>query len=322
MSNKSGIFIFTKDRPGRLGSTLEYIKEVNENIFIIDDSISNENQLANQKQLDTNKHTYLGKNEFVSFLNHYKIDILKFSFLLRQLGNYEWNLGYARNFALLFAKAKQFKSVLFMDDDIEVLNLSVIYDLFKFKNNYAFVGAHISGLVDDSILGHIATDLGIFNERMISGGFMVFNPTEIDHFFLNNYNEDWIWLFLQLQGKQYLQTGEVFQVLTNPLENYKTKVMFQEYGEIVLDGILELYPGKNYEELISESFWAKMLTERKEYLTGLKEKAKQDNKQEYLPIIQHVKSNSNNYKAGMFKLLFEEYFSNRRIFNTFFNSLN
>lgn len=321
MNNESGIFIFTRDRPKTLLSALGCTKNIYQNVFIVDDSLFQINRLENQRHLDSSKHNYLGQNEFTSFLNQHTNGHTDFSFLLRQLGNREWNLGFARNFALLKAKSLKFNRVLFMDDDINIPSIDLINDLLNLTEEYSFTGAHILGLVDDSILGHIATDLKVFNERMLSGGFMAFNPNTIDHYFMNIYNEDWIWLFLQLKDKRFLQTGEVFQTLTNPMENYKDKIMFQEYGEIALDGILNLYPDKDYQNLLSGSFWEKMFTERNEYLLDLKEKATKNKKEDYLKIIQHVRLNSN-FKADMFKKLFEEYFSNCRLFKAFFNSLN
>lgn len=323
MFAKSAIFVFTKDRPETLNKTLNSIQHTPYRKYVIDDSVRQPNQKAVlQLCNDSLNCIYLGKEEFHQFITKYGIDLQKFDFLLRLIGNTEWNLGYARNFALLYSKSLGLEKVLFTDDDIQVPNLNLIEELFLSKNDYQFVGAHILGLVDDSVLGHIATDVGIMNERMLSGGFMVFNPFEIDHFFFNNYNEDWIWLFLQLKEKKYLQTGEVFQALSNPLENYKNKIVFQEFGEIILDGILDLYPDGLFENLLSLDFWQRILIERNEYLFNLEERAIAIKNQDYLKIIQYVNSNSINFKAIIFANLFEKYFSNRSVFNTLFNSLN
>ena len=208
-----------------------------------------------------------------------------------------------------------------MDDDIQVPNLKLIDDLFHSLKDFQFVGANITGLVDDSALGHIATDLGIFNERMLSGGFMAFNPKNINHYFLNNYNEDWIWLFLQLQGKEFLQTGEVFQELSDPLANFQNKILFQEHGEIALDGILNLFEEGFYDTLVELSFWRRMLDERREYLSQLSKKSKEKNKSVYIEIIDSVMKHSINLKAETFASLFEKYFTDRVLFTNIFKFL-
>jgi len=322
MTNTESIFIFTKDRPLTLSRTLASIQTISYSKYVIDDSVSSENQESVSKLCKQYSNcNYLGKEQFKSFVSENKIEFPKFNFLLREVGSTEWNLGYARNFALLYSKAIHSEKVLFMDDDIQVPNLKLIDDLFQSINDFQFVGANITGLVDDSALGHIATDLEINNERMLSGGFMVFNPNNVDHYFLNNYNEDWIWLFLQLKGKEYLQAGEVAQELSNPLANYQNKIIFQEHGEIVLDGILDLFNEGSYDTLVELSFWKRMLAEREEYLTLLNEKAKEKNMSEYIEIIDWIKNNSTDFKAETFANLFEKYFSDRILFTSIFKFL-
>jgi len=315
MATKEAIFTFTKDRPETLSITLESIQDTQYKKYVIDDSVHVSNQAGVLNLCKSYSDcSYLGKAEFQKFVSDYKIPFPEFSFLLRELGNINWNLGYSRNFALLFSRSLGLDKVLFTDDDIEVPNLKLIEELFQSIDNYQFAGASILGLVDDSVLGHIATDIGIMNERMLSGGFMVFNPNIIDNFFLNNYNEDWIWLFLQLKEKYYLQTGEVFQELTNPLTNYKSKVMFQEFGEIALDGILDLFKEGSYNSLTQLSFWERLVKEREEYLDLLIKKAVAGEKKIYIEIIEWIKSNSQKLNAPTFQSLFEKYFSDRILF--------
>jgi hypothetical protein len=324
MSDKEAIFIFTRDRPQVLSKTLNSLQDTIYRKHVIDDSHSISNRKAVRNLCARYPNViYLGESEFDHFVIKHNINFPEFNFLLRKVGDIEWNLGYARNFALLYAKSKNFEKVLFSDDDIHVPRLKLIDELFQSIKDYQFVGANISGLVDDSILGHIATEIGILNERMLSGGFMIFDPRKIDQYFLNNYNEDWIWLFLQLNNRKYLQTGEVFQQLSNPLESYKNKVLFQEFGEIALDGILEIYKdGSSHDELSQISFWERMLKERLEYLNLLTEKAIAANKQTSIEIIKFIIDNRHKFEAITFKNLFEKFFYNRNFFQKLYKSLS
>jgi hypothetical protein len=321
MTENSGIFIFTKDKPRSLKSTLNSINSSSHKVFIIDDSTRKENIESTRHLLNDTNHQYFGKKEFVLFTRCNKIDSQRFSFLLRELGNVNWNLGYARNFALLIAKSLHLNRVLFMDDDIIVHSPTQIDTLFSLLGKCDFAGAHISGLVDDSILGHIATELGIYNERMLSGGFMAFNPFKIQHYFLNNYNEDWIWLFLHLNIKRHIQTSEVFQSISNPFHNYKRKILFQEFGETALDGILDLYREKSYESLASEIFWQRMIKERMDYLNYLFDCSASKDLIDNMKIIKYVIVNSNAVDPKSFTNLFCEYFYNLTSFKKLFNSL-
>jgi len=321
MDNKSGIFIFSRDNPDKLIQALQSIQKIHYDIVVVDDSTREVNQITNRKIVSCLNYYYLGKPEFLAFIKRYMINLSEFSFLLRQLGDKSWNLGYTRNFALLFGKASGFENVLFMDDDIEVRSMHIVNELFELLKSYQFVGANIAGLVDDSVLGHIATDLNIFNERMLSGGFMAFRPSTINQFFLNYYNEDWIWLFLQLVGRQPRQEGEVFQAFSNPLDNYRDKVLFQEFGEILLDGILDCYPRGSFIDLNSQLFWERMVNERKTYLDTLVRSSRKSNNINYEEILEYIIENSGKYRASTFRNLFEEYFSNLRPFQILFNSL-
>lgn len=274
MPNKKTIFIFTKDRIKTLNKTLHAIRNVPYEKYILDDS----ERLQNQQRvlaLCTNypKCTYLGKLEYEKFTSSQHIDFPKFDFLLREIGCTEWNLGYARNFALLYAKYLGSDKVLFMDDDIEVRSISLIDELFNLLNQYKFVGAKICQMTDHSILEYIAIDLGIKNPIMLSGGFMAFNPETINHYFLNIYNEDWIWLHFQLKNETYFQTGCVFQSSTNPFFKYKQRILFQEFGEIAIDGLLELFNGGSYDLLTEFAFWERIVKMREEFLNELLKKA-------------------------------------------------
>jgi len=323
MASRIGIFIFTKDRPETLTKTLASIQALSYSKYVIDDSVKGENQKRVIELCNSHSNcNYLGKEAFSEFTQRHKIDLFKYDFLVRTPGSPEWNLGYARNFALLYSKSLCLEKVLFSDDDIQVPDLDLIEKLFQLIKNYQFVGAHITGLVDDSVLGHIATDIGIRNERMLSGGFMVFAPFNIDDFFLNNYNEDWIWLFLQLVNRKYLQIGEVYQEVTNPLINYKNKIIFQEYGEIALDGLLHLYPSGTFEDLASLEFWQKMIAERKEYLNSLIAISLEKKEKSYAEIIEYVKANSNDLTATIFSNLFKKYFSDRALFQHLYKSIS
>jgi glycosyltransferase involved in cell wall biosynthesis len=127
MPTTEAIFIFTKDRPETLSKTLESIQPTQYKKFVIDDSVSVANQATVlnlcKKYPDC---YYLGKSEFQKFVSDCNIQFPEFSFLLRELGSTEWNLGYARNFAMMYSKAEHFEKVLFTDDDIQVPNLNLI----------------------------------------------------------------------------------------------------------------------------------------------------------------------------------------------------
>src|SRR5688572_25483427 len=98
------IFLFTKNRPDTLNKTLVSISTSLLPIYIIDDSTTHNHQSEVLDICNNFKNcNYLGKLAFEKFLSTYKISLDKYKFLLGNLGSQYWNLGFARNFALLFA---------------------------------------------------------------------------------------------------------------------------------------------------------------------------------------------------------------------------
>ena len=218
-NDKKIIFVFTKDRPIILEETLNQLKKITDGVFIIDDSFHESNQKDNRELL---KHIpngiYYGKNEFDESALSYDLVSYEFNSVYRQLGNKDWNLGYARNYALFLSQIHNASKVLFIDDDIVIPKEEIINNSFELLEQFNFVGASIGGMIDDSLLGYISNDLGLIDndERTLSGGFLAFNRKAIRFPFLNIYNEDWIWLFLHSDDEKSLQTEYVLQKITNP----------------------------------------------------------------------------------------------------------
>jgi len=307
MDNLFAIYIFTKDRPDILAKTLESVVGTPYQIFIVDDSaLSPNNELVTQL---CHRYAigYLGKEAFQTLSKKICAKGILPSKLLRSPGHAEWNLGYMRNFALVHAVTNRFEKIIYMDDDISVTEHRLLKELFSLIDAYLFAGAEISGMIDDSIMGHIATDLDIFNDRMLSGGFLAFNPKSVNHFFLNIYNEDWLWLFLQLSGRNYIQFGKVLQNLTDAFENYEKKIEFQEYGELALEGVINCYRSASFERLQDLDFWKSIVVERLAYLNQLHTIAGAQQKKHFQKIISLAKNVVLKLEAEEFFNLFVEY---------------
>ena len=192
----------------------------------------------------------------------------------------------------------------------------MIDDLFDLLSEFDFVGAHITGMVDDSIVGHIANELDLNDEeRTLSGGFMVFDPQAIKIPFTNFYNEDWIWLFLQAKGKKIIQTGNVIQSKYDPFLNYQSKIIFQEFGEILLSGVSKVYNENSFEKLTQRLFWRDILNERKKYLKKLTIASERQGLENYSTIIQHIQNNYSNFNTQSFQNTFKIFWNDVAIFH-------
>lgn len=322
---KELIFIFTKDRPEVLKETLIHLKSFNIQLFIIDDSYYEDNQTNNRELLSLFPNAiYYGKSEFEESANSYNIDSTKYKSVFRQLGNAEWNLGFARNYALFLTRINNFDKVLFMDDDIIIPNTEVVHNSFNLLEKYDFVGTNIGGMIDDSIIGRISNDMGLIDndERAFSGGFLAFNPKTVKYPFVNIYNEDWIWLFLHTKENKYLQSGCVIQNYSNPFLGFNEKILFQEYGEIVISGILVAKDKVKFELLTSNLFWESIVIERKSFLSKLYELAILSNKDEFSTIINWLLQYYSKYESYNYSEFILNYLNDSETFNVSLNFAN
>ena len=162
MENNSAIFVFTKDRPYSLSKTIDSISTLEIQIYLIDDSYHLKNRFANQRLIqDITNVSYFGNNEYESFIKSNNINKSDNPFRIKSLGKKHWNLGNVRNYALIYAILSGLERALFIDDDIIVPDPESIFEVFEYLDNYLFVGAKITGMQDDSIVGHISSELGL-----------------------------------------------------------------------------------------------------------------------------------------------------------------
>ena len=302
-NDKKIIFVFTRDRPLVLEDTLSQLKNTIYSVIIIDDSFHESNQNNNRKLLkNVPNGIYYGKNEFDESALSHNLVSFELNTVYRQLGNKEWNLGYARNYALFLSQIHNASKVLFIDDDIVIPKEEIINNSFELLERFNFVGASIGGMIDDSLLGYISNDLGLIDndERTLSGGFLAFNRKKIRFPFLNIYNEDWIWLFLHSHDEKHIQSQCVIQKNTNPYIGYENKILFQEYGEIFIKGILIAKRKSNFQLLSSKIFWDNVIKERNVYLSELYDFAKISNQKDFQTMIEWLLQNYPKYESFYF----------------------
>lgn len=320
--SNSVIVIFTKDRPTILFKTLDSIKDKNIPIIVLDDSSLVKNRVAIQKKIGVISNVvYHGKEDQDRLVQEINVEnkiTLKF---VNKLGTKKWNLGYARNYAILLAKKMNFKEVLFMDDDIIVEDDTLIQNTFKNLSKYDFVGARVTGMIDDSMIGYIVRELNYPPEEYFSGGFIAFKLSIITNYFINRYNEDWIWLYLHQISSKFLLLGEVKQLPYDNFKNAIKKAKRQELGEIMIDGVKEAYNRRNFNLLKNEKFWKKMLIEKQEYYNELQILSIEENRPDLHKILLAVKNYSAKFNENIFVDIFNHYFKEKQEWSKILNSI-
>jgi hypothetical protein len=263
----NAIYIFTCNRPIKLERLLNELCSIKREyrIYIIDDSSKRdsieENRRITKKYTNT---TYLGKTQYKEF---YKMN--GSSQNCQMLGDETWNLGIARNFALDYSNFRKYGKVLFIDDDISGINETILDNGFLTLTKSCFISCILKGLEDDSIIGHIAKEVGVIDNgpRMLSGGFLFLSPMSISHRFLNIYNEDWIIQLLEKEKNRIILPYAVCHNIAQKVQWTTEQVIFQEHGELIVAGLL-----KNVEALSLEySFWEEVIENRLKFIYEIKE---------------------------------------------------
>lgn len=305
------VVVFTKDGIHRLHKTLPRLPTNDYDFILLDDSTIAKCQIETKKLCEKYGLIYHGSNEQKKFIKQ-----IKSSLILKFVINFsvpEWTLGYARNYAILFGRTMGKNKMLMMDDDIMIKAPNDIGKIFHCIEDFQYVGARINRMPDDSIVGHTYRTGGEIQKRYVSASFLAFDLDKISNYFFNIYNEDWIWLFLETDGKEVETTVDVFHMTYNPFENAERKALFQENGEILWEGTYLAPITKRNETLINPTFWREVLEHRKrqiEYFDSLQIS------KEVLPIAQQL----NKVLLNHIQTLQPNYFA--KIFQNYFNNLN
>ena len=141
----------------------------------------------------------------------------------------------------------------------------------KLLNDYVISGCFVEDFPDTSILGHILRVIGEQEYMFLSGSFLFFKPFEVYGFFPNIYNEDWIFMLPHILTRSVCSFGSIFQLPYNPFSD-PNRAAFQEFGEIIAEGLYTLVSIKNYERRYEPQVWENEIIERRQTLISLKER--------------------------------------------------
>lgn len=259
------ILVFSKDRPDRLQRTLPNLGATPYNVCLIDDSASSENQVTIRRLCNQYHIIYHGIIEQEKMIEQLNPDLRK-KFVCN-LGQKGWSLGYNRNYALLYGLFSGARKIILMDDDV-LIEPPLLEKIFRALSSIPFVGVEIRLMPDDSIVGHIYRAGGDILPQYVSGTFLGIDLEKVRHYFLNVYNEDWIWLFLENNGGEVTKIGSVKQLKYDPFRDWESRIYFQEIGEILWNGLCYHPPPIKISNLIRPDYWNSILRIRMQELNS------------------------------------------------------
>lgn len=261
------ITVFTKDNPDRLRRTLPQFSEQNHPVVLLDDSVKSEAADKSRQLCEQHEIRYHGPAQQESLLAELPLDVM--SRFISELGTEGWTLGKTRNYALLLSIAIDAKKLVMVDDDIQLTGTLDLRSTIHSLDLFDYVGAYIEGMPDHSVVGYLARSAGFHPDCYVSGSFLGIRISEVNNYFLNKYNEDWIWLLLENDGARPPQLGSVQQLKYNPFERALEEAGEQEFGEILLNGVFEAESERVDEQLVENEFWNGILQARERKLQNI-----------------------------------------------------
>lgn len=182
-----------------------------------------------------------------------------------------WDIPLKRNFALYISIKNNFKRILLLDDDIEKITPTHINAGACLLDNFDAAGCFVDDFPDTSVVGHLQLHHEIDLKCFLSGSFLFVLPFEINCFFPSIYNEDWLFMAPLIAGRRLCSFGKIHQ---KPYDPFATShiAKFQEFGEIVAEGLFAMIGKHSFNLRYDYSAWAEIIKNRKQELSDLLEK--------------------------------------------------
>jgi hypothetical protein len=239
-------------------------------------------------------------------------------------GKEYWTLGYCRNYALVLAKLLGFQRVIMIDDDIIFRGAKQVFNILSALSRFDIVGARTIGMPDDSVVGHLIRALGLEQDEFISGQFVGIDISAVDYYFPNIYNEDWVFFLFQTATSSLARISEVEQLAFDPFRNFRRKSLFQEFGEIAVDGVFNaVVAKKDLSLLYTKDFWTDVCRERAKLLEELSEVVKSHpNRRVFELILKGLQRYHLSIHPEQFRLFFENYRDSLSDWHTLLSTLS
>jgi hypothetical protein len=177
----------------------------------------------------------------------------------------ETDVSTKRNLGLLLSHMLRWKRVVFLDDDIRVLDPADLGKAVSLLGTHAAVGLGIGGFPDNSMVCHAFREAGGLQETFIGGGALAVDVERNYSFFPNVYNEDWFFVLDAEKGLQPVAT--VGRALQDPYDPYlPERAQAEELGDVLAEGTFWLL---DQERSVSDGdlrHWQDFLAKRKRFI--------------------------------------------------------
>ena len=188
------------------------------------------------------------------------------------------DLSLKRNLALLLARLRGWRKIVFVDDDIS-LSPSDIARVSNQLDNHEIVGMICPDFPDNSVFCHARRLARMHQEVFVTGAVLGVNCADLPlPFFPDIYNEDWFFFADAVAHRRLTNVGEARQAPYDPFTPRRAR--HEEFGDLLAEGLYLLLedihrtarlrrPGDFFPEiarLASERYWSTFIDVRRKDL--------------------------------------------------------
>jgi hypothetical protein len=142
------------------------------------------------------------------------------------------DLHQKRNVALAIAHVAGWRTLFFLDDDIDTPRPGDVMRAVASLDRYTAAGLPALRYPDNSIVCHANRLIGRKQDVFVGGAALAVNVDQADSFFPDLYNEDWLFLAPHLDKRRVARVGAVTQRAYAPFAD-PDRARLQEFGDLV-----------------------------------------------------------------------------------------
>jgi len=181
----------------------------------------------------------------------------------------DYDLPLKRNFAIQAARTLGFERICLLDDDITISLGQVQAAASALSAATPVASFLVSDFPDLSTMEHVNRLTSQCEYEIMPGGNCLFlKLPEAFGLFPYIYNEDWFFIHVSALKNRIVKLGDVKQEPHRPWTNL-TRVRFEEFGEVIITGILDEPDGINSAKVNSETYWKRVIVNRARWLEDL-----------------------------------------------------
>ena len=166
-----------------------------------------------------------------------------------------------RNVALLLARLRGWRTILFLDDDIRGMTASAVRTAVALTSRFQAAGFEIAYYPDNSVVCHAYRLAGGGQGVFPGGSALVVDVPRSDTPFPPVYDEDWLFLFDAVQRRSVTVAGALSQLAYQPFA-HPQRAASEEFGDVIAEGLFRVLHEGGTAADATASYWRCALEQR------------------------------------------------------------